>query len=179
MKKSTFLFAFLVIVLVTTLWTPVPAAASSAMPATSTKTVLTINNKSVSTVTISMSGPAGYTIYAPVGVSTKEIAKGSYKVTYKACGVTKKVTVNANAAKAKLNIAACPMAKILITNLGPSTMSVTLSGPMNYRFSIPGRSSQMVSVMKGTYNWTSSSSCGSSHGTYLFSGKKRWTFWCN
>ena len=86
MKKAQILVAFLIFVLVFTVWTPAPAAASAPQPVNSIFTNLTIANNSAGPVTIELTGgPKEYKIYAPVGVSAKEILKGKYVATFTAC----------------------------------------------------------------------------------------------
>ena len=89
MNKKRLLFVFMAFVLAFTSLAPATAFAKTDaqnVTAATANSFLTVANKSIGPVTVTLTGPGSYTILAPVGTTTKEILKGTYKYSYKACG---------------------------------------------------------------------------------------------
>ena len=70
------------------------------------------------------------------------------------------------------------MAKVLIINGGTTSVSIYLNGPASYHFTIPAKTVQLITILSGPYKYTYTLCGHSDDGSYLFKGKKRWTFWC-
>ena len=122
MKKLHLSFVFLAFVLVFTSLAPATAFAKSDAQngtAATSNSILTISNKSIGPVTVTLTGPSTYTIVAPIGVATQEIIKGTYKISYKACGLSFSGILKATGAKSKSPIGACKTSNLIILNFTP------------------------------------------------------------
>jgi hypothetical protein len=153
---------------------PAQAAAtdSASAPAAASTVKMTIDNKSIAAVTLTLKGSQNYTIIAPIGKSIHEVAKGKYTFEYKACGqqVFKgKITISA---PVKFKIAKCQMARIYIQNYTSGSMTLTLRGPANYSFTVPAKTQQRVDVLAGEYRWTITACGKSNSGTIKLKGKR-------
>jgi len=137
-----------------------------------------VNNKTGAVLDrLVLSGAKAYTFYSvPMGKSTFEIVKGKYKIEYTACGArkAKKVTIQSNY---KFNTVSCPMAKINTINDTGGLLTLILTGPSQYRFTIPA-GNMRINVIKGTYKFTIYGVCGTTTGTMTAKGRMRWNFWC-
>jgi hypothetical protein len=174
MKKTNLLIVLsLILALVVAAWSPTPAQAGASGP-----TNLSIGNKTGMPVTITLTGPKNYTIMAAPGNSTKEIAGGQYKYSYKACGINKTGTIKTKGAKTKLNIAACKTAIIVIVNRSDQTLFVNLTGPYKYSYTLLAETALPVKVVRGVYRGTGTV-CGQSFSREVQAVGARyvWTFY--
>jgi len=124
-----------------------------------------------------LNGPKVYTFYdVPMGKSEYYILKGKYTIQYKACGVnkSKKVTIQSNY---KFSSVGCPLAKLTVINDTGGILYLNLKGPVNYRHVIPPGTTR-INIIKGTYEFTGSTNCGSNSGTINAKGRMRWNWWC-
>jgi hypothetical protein len=169
-KKLRLSYIFLALILAFASLAPATAYAASdgqnATTAASPNSILSIKNKSIGAVTVTLTGPKAYTIYAPVGVKTQEIVKGVYKYSYTACGLNVTGTLKANGAKSNLPIAACKTVNLVIVNASYTTMTLSMSGPANYYWTIPARSVVRAKILRGTYRWTMGCSGRTASGTF-------------
>lgn len=139
---------------------------------------LIVSNKTGAVIDrLILTGPKVYTFTnVPQGNSTYTILKGTYSITYKACGTnkTKKVNIQSNF---KFSTVSCPTAKINVVNTTGGNLILSLKGPATYRFVIPSGTTR-INVLKGSYQYTGSGRCGSQSGTIKAQGRVRWTWWC-
>jgi hypothetical protein len=162
---------------------------ATVVPALAADTVkVQFQNKTGSEVTISLSGPASYSLRLPTGKTNAEVVPGRYTYSYKACdGQTFKGNFNARNAGATLNLPKCKKdnsgggggeIKVTVKNSTGGTLTIYLSGPATYSFSF-GTGNTKISIVPGKYNYTAYG-CGSSDtGTRNFKGGgSTWTFWC-
>lgn len=154
---------------------PVPAFASGAAAVTPQ---IIINNKTTVAITVTLTGTQPYTIYALPGTTTQQVTAGMYKYSYKACGLTKKGTLNAKGRVAKLTIAACPSVTINIKNYGGTNLTINLNGPASFNFTVSPHSTYRIKIPKGTYDWTAYWCGGSKSGTHNFTNSGVWWFTC-
>jgi hypothetical protein len=179
-NKKRLLFVFMAFVLAFTSLAPATAfARSDAQNATAatTNSFLTVANKSIGTVTVTLTGPGTYTIFAPVGITTKEIPKGTYRYSYKACGLDYTGTLKATGGKSKLSIAKCKTANLIIMNFTDSTLTVNLSGPATYYYSVPAHSAMRAVILRGVYRHSSVCHGKSFSGTWTITSA-RFLIWC-
>ncbi len=190
MHKIRSLFLVLLVVALVLAWILPPRGALAAdqsdflsfgleSPAAAAGTVrLTVNNKTGAVLeTLTFTGPQTYTFYnVPTGKSIFEVAKGKYRVTYKACGADKTKVVNIQS-NYKFNTVACPVARIRVINDTGRTLTLVLSGPASYRFSLPPANT-VITVLKGAYEYTGYGFCGTSRGTFKARGRMFWRWWC-
>jgi len=188
--KFKILISFIIAALLFSAWTPVeaswnPANATATAQAAGTMQ-LVVNNKTGESFKLVLKGPATYNWNLKPGKETFSVAPGKYKYTYKACGGTeKKGTVEVKKNNQTLVLAVCKqknasggMANIPIQNNTGGTVTLNLTGPATYHFSLaPGRST--ISVLKGTYSYTAWGCGGASiSGTKNLKGKNLWTWFC-
>lgn len=190
MSKIRASFVILLVMALVSAWSLPPGDALAAeqtdildlaleSPTAVTGTVrLTVNNKTGAVLeTLTFIGPQTYTFYnVPTGKSIYEVAKGKYRVTYKACGANKTKVVNIQS-NYKFNTVACPVARIRVTNETGGTLTLLLSGPASYRFSLPPGNT-VILVLKGTYQFTGYGVCGTDRGTFKAQGRMYWNWWC-
>ena len=180
MNKKHLMFVFMAFVLAFTSLTPATAYARSDaqnVTAATTNSILTVSNKSIGTVTVTLTGPATYTIFAAVGSTTKEIVKGTYKYSYKACGLSFSGSLKATGAKSKIPIAACKTTNLVIQNLTDSTLTLNLVGPATYYYTIPPHSTSRAKILRGVYHWSGVCLGGTSSGTWTITSA-RFLVWC-
>jgi hypothetical protein len=176
MKTLRMFVLMLTAVLLVSAAFPMPVAASTTAASPNSK--LTITNKALGPVMVMLKGPKSYTINAAVGKTAQDILKGDYTYEYKACGVTKTGKLSAKGVQSKLNILACKTASVTVFNFGVGNLSLTLSGPQNYSFSVGPESFTRRTVLEGTYKWRLTAICSSDSGTTLIKGKKN-IFWAD
>jgi hypothetical protein len=179
-NKKRLLFVFMAFVLAFTSLAPATAFAKTdaqAVTAATANSILTVANKSIGPVTVTLTGPSSYTIFAPVGTTTKEIPKGTYKYSYKACGTNYSGTLKATGAKAKISIAKCKTANLVIMNFTNSTYTLTLSGPASYYYNVPAHSSVRAVILRGVYQHTGVCGGKSYSGPWAIKGA-RFYIWC-
>ena len=180
MNKKRLLFVFMAFVLAFTSLTPATAYARSDaqnVTAATTNSILTVSNKSIGTVTVTLTGPATYTIFAAVGSTTKEIVKGTYKYSYKACGLSYSGILKATGAKSKIPIAACKTTNVVIMNFTDSTMTLNLFGPASYYYTVPAHSSVRAKILRGGYQYSGVCKGGTSSGSWKITSA-RFLIWC-
>jgi hypothetical protein len=189
MSKLLRSFGFLLVALLLSAWT-MPAAGFTTpdqsaglgitvVEATGGTARLTVNNQTGAVMPkLVLNGGKTYTFYnVPQGKSQYDVLKGSYKFEYQACGAkkSKKVNIQSNT---KFSTVKCAVSKIQMNNQTGSNMYLTLTGPSTYRLTIPPGNSP-ITVLKGSYQYTMQTSCGTDSGTINLKGKMRWTWWCN
>jgi hypothetical protein len=181
MKKLNLFSISLALILLFSSLVPTTAFASSeaqnVVAAASPNSILTITNKSIAMVTVTLTGPRSYTFYAQVGKMTQEILKGTYKYSYQACGLKFSGTLKATAAKSRLPIAACKTTNLVILNFTDATVTLSLVGPATYYYTIPPHSSVRAKILRGTYSWSGVCNGRSSSGTWVMN-KARFLVWC-
>ena len=180
MNKRHFLFVFMAFVLAFTSLAPATAHAKSDaqnVTAATANSILTISNKSIGPVTVSLTGHGTYTIVAPVGTTTQEVLKGTYKYSYKACGLSFSGSLKATGAKSKIPIAACKTTNLVIQNLTDSTLTLNLVGPATYYYTIPPHSTSRAKILRGVYHWSGVCLGGTSSGTWTITSA-RFLVWC-
>jgi len=189
--KIKFLISVMIIALVITAWTPLPVIGNTIDASVASQTTgtlqLVVNNKTGEKFNLVMKGPATYNWMLQAGKQTFNVLPGKYKYTYKACGGTEKTgTIQVKKNKQTLTLAVCKQQKktggglkpINILNNTGGTVTLILTGPSSYRFSLkPGKSTLMV--LKGTYQFTAYGCGGASiSGTKKLGGKAVWKWWC-
>jgi hypothetical protein len=153
---------------------PVTNAEAAATPGMSK---LTIDNKSLGQVTVTLKGPKQYTIYAKVGKTIQEIAKGNYVATFKACGTNQTVKVKATANAAKLQIKQCKTTLLTVANFSSSWLTMNMVGPDTYYFSVAPHQKEVRKVLSGTYKITAT--CGGRVYTPTWNVKgKKYLIYC-
>ena len=170
MKINKALVLILLVSLWVTVWSP-PAGAAAGSSG------LTVDNKTGSTVTITLSGAGSYTIRAVPGKSSTAVAPGKYKFSYRACGANKTGTITVLSNPAKLTIAKCVMANITIQNDTGGNVSLSLTGPASYFFTL-GTGKSKITAIKGKYDYRVSGVCGSKTGTVTLGKGLVWRWWC-
>jgi hypothetical protein len=188
--KLRIVVAILLTALVITAWMPAPthwSAKSNLTVQTATALQLIVNNKTGEKFNLVMKGPATYNWMLKSGKQTFSVKPGKYTYTYKACGGTeKKGTVEVKKNNQTLVLAVCKQqnktggsSNVNIQNDTGSTVTLILSGPASYRFSLaPGKST--ISVIKGTYQYTAYGCGGASiSGSKKLGGKSVWRWWCS
>jgi hypothetical protein len=189
--KIKILIPFIIIALLFSAWVPAQANWNPSTAATSTQAAgtvqLVVNNKTGESFNLVLKGPATYNWNLKPGKATFSVQPGKYKYTYKACGGTPKTgTVEVKKNNQTLVLAVCKqknasaggMVNIPIQNNTGGTVTLSLTGPATYRFTLAtGRST--ISVLKGTYTYTAWG-CGgaSASGTKNLKGKNLWTWFC-
>lgn len=175
MNKNKFFIIFLILVFAAATWSP---ALASNPPAAAQTAKLVVTNKTPQNVTIRLTGPRSQSIVVPPGKTILQLPPGKYQYSYKVCGADKTGSLDLRKS-GKLNITPCPMAKIKFTNLAGKTMYLSLTGPVNYTFTLPSGVST-VRVVKGTYRY-SLSGCGGAptKGTLTFKGNIKLFVWCH
>jgi len=179
-NKKRLLFVFMAFVLAFTSLAPATAYARSDAQtgtAATTNSILTVNNKSIAPVTVILTGPGSYTIFAAVGTTTKEIPRGTYQYSYKACGLSVSGVLKATAAKSKITITACKTTNLVIMNFTDSTLTVNLVGPATYNFTIPAHSAFRAKILRGVYHHSSVCHGKSFTGTWTIASA-RFLIWC-
>jgi hypothetical protein len=143
-----------------------------------------LQNKTGSSVRITLTGPQTVYLTLQTGKNKAELLPGTYRYSYDACGKTNTGNFKVNKAGATLTLPKCKTGgggsgevKVKINNLTGGTMTLVLTGPKNYTFYIQsGR--QQITVMKGTYTYTMYTVCGTATGTEKIKGSYQWTWWC-
>ena len=179
MKKMHILGFVLVFVIAFTTLVPAPLHLGATPAAAGvTTSQLTIDNKTTKVITVVLKGPKSYTIYALPGKTEKDIAGGKYTYEYTACGLKKTGNLTATSAKAKFKINACPTTKLVILNYSSTQLSLSMSGPERYTFSVAPKTVMRAVVLRGTYKWSGSWCSESKSGTLVIKGNSgRWSFW--
>ena len=139
---------------------------------------LTITNKTGVAVRVTLSGDRSYSINAAPGKTDSLISPGNYMYSYQACGKTINKKLKVSGTKAKINIAACPMANIKFMNETHGGMTMYLRGPASYKFVlVPGTTT--VKVIKGSYTYTSYACGGHTRtGDVKITHSIYWRWWC-
>lgn len=159
-------------------------APAIAAPELKDKVQVQIQNKTGSSVVITLTGPATVYLRLNTGKTKTELVPGRYNYSYFACGTTNtgifKVKPGATLAlpKCKKGGGAANEAKQKITNNTGGTLTIILTGPKNYTFYVASGKSQ-ISLVKGRYNYTIYG-CGGAvlTGTRKLPGGGNWVFWC-
>lgn len=189
--KIKFFIALVIITLVITAWSPVPVTGNvpdiSVTSQTTGTIQMVVNNKTGEKFNLVMTGPATYKWMVNTGKQTFSMLPGKYKYTYKACGGTEKTgTIQVKKDKQILTLAVCKQEKkpsgglkqINIQNNTGGTVTLILTGPASYRFSLKSGKSTIM-VLKGTYQFTAYGCGGASiSGTKKLGGKAVWKWWC-
>jgi len=184
MSKVRQIIIVLLVGLLLSAWT-VPSAQTNSevtslqSPQAATDTVrLTLQNKTGAVLErLVLSGPKVYTFYnVPMGKSVYMVLKGKYTIQYKACGANKSKKVNI-LSNYKFSTVGCPLAKLNVINDTGGILYLNLKGPVNYRHVIPP-GTMRINIIKGTYQFTGSTICGSNSGTIKAKGRMRWNWWC-
>lgn len=189
--KFKYIILMIIAALLMSAWGPMPVnwiAANEENAATASASTLTVNvnNKTGETITLKMTGSTNYTFTIKAGKSTINVAPGKYKYTYQACQGQKKGTVEVKKNNTNLVLAACNknqkaaggLVKIVIQNNTGGYITLNLTGPSTYQFSL-GTGKSTISVAKGTYQYVVYGCGASLTGTKKFNGKFVWTFWCS
>lgn len=154
--------------------------------AKSSKIKITVNNQTGAAVWLTFTGQATVYHQAPAGKSTVELAKGTYKYTYFACGKNNEVKLNVK--KAETIQIKCGGSKdkddkdgktitLKVQNNTGGLLTLVLSGPQSYNFTL-GTGMNKITIVPGNYNYTVWAGCGSASGTKKLSGGLIWTWWC-
>lgn len=191
MQKTRLIHVALFLVLLFTSLGPFPTsvqAAANADEASAASTVqLIVNNKTGAKVTLTLTGPSKYTLTINTGKNKVQVAPGKYKYSYKACDKTNTGNVKVQKSGDTLALAACPKTAaagektvtVTINNKTGGGMTLVLSGPANYRFSLaPGTTK--ITVLPGKYNYTVYGCGGASKsGTQKLNAGFKWSWWCS
>jgi hypothetical protein len=181
MRISKVLFSTL-LALVILFTTVAPAIAAPEVKDTYT---VNLQNKTGSSVRITLTGPQTVYLTLTTGKNKAELLPGTYRYSYDACGKTNTGNFKVNKAGATLTLPKCKTGggggagtvKVKINNKTGGTMTMVLTGPQTYTFYIqPGR--QQITVQKGTYTYTVYTVCGSATGTEKLNGGGIWEWWC-
>jgi len=174
MYKHKLITLIVLVAFATLAWSP--ALAKS--PAANLIARLVITNKTGENLSIRLTGPKNQTLLVPPGKTIAQLPVGKYQYSYKTCGAVKTGTLDLKKS-GKLNIIACPMAKIKVYNLTRGNLILNLNGPVNYTFTLP-QGVTTIRVVKGTYRYSGTGGCGGApaRGTIVVKGNTRWTWWC-
>lgn len=137
---------------------------------------LTITNKSLGQVTVTLNGPKQYIILAKVGKTIQEIEKGQYVATFKACGINQTQKVNATA-NAQLQIKQCKTTILTVANYTNLYLTMTMVGPDTYSFSVPPHQKEVRKILSGTYRITATCNGRLFTPTWKITSKK-YFIWC-
>jgi hypothetical protein len=170
----------------------IPACASAAGKQTGAAKPVKykVVNKSGSPLTVTLTGPAYYTITAKPGNTKVELQPGKYTYTYRSeCAGFQSGTVEFKRSGDKLLIPGCgggkaansdkpgKTIKLLIENKTGGTLTLYLSGPASYTFTF-GTGKTKVQVVRGDYSYTAYG-CGTTQsGTVKVNAPYRWEWWC-
>ena len=159
-------------------------APAIAAPETKDKVQVQFQNKTGSSVRITLTGPATVYLTLNTGKTKTEMIPGTYRYSYNACGTTNtgtfKVKAGANLALPKCKSGGGGSAgekKQAITNNTGGTLTMILSGPHSYTFYVATGRSQ-ISLVKGTYNYTIYGCGAVLTGSRKLPGGGNWVFWC-
>lgn len=172
----------LVAILVLTTVAPAFAAGDSAKD----KVNVQFQNKTGSSVRITLTGPATVYLTLGNGKTKGELVPGTYKYSYEACGKTNTGTFKVKKAGDTLVLPKCKSGggggnsggegKIKIKNDTGGTITIYLTGPKNYTFYVSPGTTQL-SVAKGKYNYTAYG-CGGSTDTGTIKAGGNLKFFC-
>lgn len=162
--KGKLLFGIVILALLLSGFTPAQTTPSTVK--------LVFNNKTAEMVRITLTGPATYTFDLPVGKSNQQALPGKYAYAYTACGEQKTGNLALKKNGNTLTLAACPKKpptppatyRLVLNNKTGETVTVTLSGPMTYTFTLqPGKNTQ--DVKPGKYRYAYEACQGEKKGT--------------
>jgi hypothetical protein len=157
-----------------------------ALAAPEVKDTFTVNlqNKTGSSVRITLTGPQTVYLTLSIGKNKAELLPGTYRYSYDACGKTNTGNFKVIKAGATLTLPKCKTGggagegKQKISNNTGGTLTIILSGPKNYTFYVETGKSQ-ITIVKGKYNYTIYG-CGGAvlTGSRKLPGGGNWVFWC-
>jgi hypothetical protein len=148
------------------------------------KVQVQFQNKTGASVRITLTGPATVYLTLSNGKTKSELAPGTYKYSYDACGKTNTGTFKVRKAGDNLTLPKCNTGggggggegKIKIKNDTGGTITIIMSGPQSYTFYVSSGTSQL-SVVKGKYNYTAYGCGGASTSGSIKPGGTI-SFWC-
>jgi hypothetical protein len=177
MKKSIVIVFALFLVLISATWQSASASTGTEMiqaknyiAAVNAAKVpkLIVNNKTGQNLTLTLDGPKYYTLVVPPGKTTFEVEQGKYTYSHYGCGTvaqTDVITVKKAGYTLKLTCAgnkkagnAAKTPKLSVKNSAGTSVTLTLTGPKNYTFTVPNGKSNFE-VEQGNYTY-SYSACG-------------------
>lgn len=170
---------FLAAVLLLTAVAPAFAAPDRAKD----KVQVQFQNKTGSSVRITLTGPATVYLTLNTGKTKSELVPGTYHYSYTACGKTNTGTFKVKKAGANLTLPKCGKegkgggeGKIKIKNDTGGTITIILTGPQNYTFYVAVGTSNLT-VAKGKYSFTAYG-CGGAVDTGTIKSGGNLKFWC-
>jgi hypothetical protein len=183
MKKATLPMIALILALLVSAWSPDSIVSASTFNATATIIPFSFQNQTGSKITIVLQGPAYYTLELKTGANKVNLLPGLYQYSYTACGKPQKGTVTVNIG-AKLILPKCKTTakgtvNIQIANNTHRYLTLNLTGPATYNFSLPAGKTT-ITVIKGTYTYRAWGCGGASKsGTKNLSRNGFvWTWFC-
>ena len=145
------------------------------------KTVrIRIDNKTSAAVYLNLKGPTNYYHSLAPGVTKLDVEKGKYSYTYYACGAYQNGKIEVKKTNTKLVLPCCgcsssgknkKMMKFTVVNDTGGYITLKLTGPQDYSFSLP-RGRTVLEVVKGKYKYTAWGCGGSSDSGNIRSGNK-------
>lgn len=188
MSAKKFIIFFLVGVFVLTAFSPPVTfkqvnTSPIAAPQAAGTVQVTIINKTGANVILYMTGAAYQTLTIKPGKTKVDLLKGTYQISYKACGITKNETVVIKKKGFKLYLE-CGVGKtkkgvkITIYNNTGGTLILNLYGPATYTFTFYA-GKYKIYLIKGTYTYTAIG-CGGYYetGTIKIKNSIKWKWWC-
>jgi hypothetical protein len=186
-KSSKWIVLVSIVLVLSYAWQPV--AAMAAQPEASSALVkLVINNQTSANIYLSLSGASSYYFTLGAGKTSVEVLKGKYQFRYLACGATQTGTLEIKKANQKFVLKKCAAVKgakskpantvkVTMINQTGGTMTIVLTGPTTYRFTVQSGKSQIL-VAKGKYSYTGYTVCGTNSGKLNIRSNGRWRWRC-
>lgn len=187
MKVSQRVFAIL-IAFVLLLTTIAPAFAADSLAAD--KVQVQFQNKTGAAVRLSLTGAATVSFNLATGKTKAELAPGTYRFSYEACGKTNAGTFKVKKAGDNLTLPKCAggggaggtkTVTLIIQNQTDGTLYFVFTGPKTYYLTVPVGKTRFT-FEAGKYNWTmSGTACGgygTDAGTLNVKGNTNWRWFC-
>lgn len=183
MKIRNFPLLLIILTLIIPIFSTPPIYSTQAAGTVQTDTTsLQIWNRALGPIVFQLSGPKKYSfIVKPDEKLTVQVLKGDYRYSYVACNKTQTDKISIKK-PAKINTVKCEVAKVTMINNTSGPMTLKLSGPAEYFFTLQTGKTK-IEVVKGKYKFLVHSDCMRSPGgnikgaITLFNGM-RWPWFC-
>lgn len=149
---------------------------------------VTLQNKTGAAVRLTLTGPTTVSLNLATGKTKANMAVGTYKYSYEACGKTNTGTFKVKSNGDNLTLPKCKggsggtkTVTLVIHNKTDGTLYFVFTGPQSYRATVPPGKTKLT-MAQGTYQYTiSGNACGSYFSfsdTLKLKNSLVWTWYC-